>query len=390
MTMPVPLPYGMNDCKIYPYLDAQGTILGPTGYDLPYMQTFSFAEAEEYVDLRGDDSLVATHGNGAQVNWSLEAGGISLTIWSIFTGGQIIETGAAPMRQITLRKLSTDARPYFRVDGSIISDSGGNIKATVYRAKCNGDISGQFGDGAFFITAADGVGLPMTDTKLLYDIVQYETKTDLQTEDVTNPILPPRSSSFTYSDLADDSLTLNWEDVTGATEYVVMQSSDSGQNWAATSPTGTNGTNEQQTVTVTGTPAGGTIQLTFNGYTTAGIAYNAAASAVKSALEALPNIATDEVAVTGGPGPGTPWVVEFKGKYASSNVTQMTAINNLTGGSSPTVAVTTTTPGVPPASTLAITTLTGATAYLFKVASKVGTTTSAYSAPYGPITTPAA
>lgn len=388
-SLPTALPYGMRDCKIYPYADALGTVLGSVGYDLPNMQTFSFAEAEEYNDLRGDDSLVATHGNGAQVNWSLEAGGISLAVWAILTGGQIIETGSAPTRVITLRKLSDDARPYFRVDGQIISDSGGDVHAVIYRAKCNGDISGQFGDGAFFITAADGVGLPIPDTKLLYDIVQYETKTNLQTDDVVNPVLPPRSSSVTVSDLQDTQVTLDWEDVVGATEYVLQQSTDSGGNWSATSPTGTQGTNEEQTVTITGTPNGGTIQLTFGGYTTAGIAYGAAASAVKSALEALPNIATDEVAVTGGPGPGTPWVVEFKGKWASMNVGQMTAVNNLTGGTNPAVAVTTTTPGVPPASTLAVTGLTASTSYLFRIASKVGTISSAYSAAYGPVVTAA-
>jgi hypothetical protein len=41
------------------------------------------------------------------------------------------------------------------------------------------------------------------------------------------------------------------------------------------------------TVTLTGGPAGGTFTLTFRGRTTAGIAYNAAAAAVKTALVAL-------------------------------------------------------------------------------------------------------
>ncbi|NDK91036.1 hypothetical protein GYA93_15800 [Gordonia desulfuricans] len=41
------------------------------------------------------------------------------------------------------------------------------------------------------------------------------------------------------------------------------------------------------TATVTGTPTGGTFTLTYKGKTTAGIAYNAAPSAVKSALVAL-------------------------------------------------------------------------------------------------------
>lgn len=104
-------------------------------------------------------------------------------------------------------------------------------------------------------------------------------------------------------------------------------------------------TDEVQTITITGTPTGGTFTLTFSGQTTAAIAYNANASAVQTALIALSNIASGDVVVTGGPGPGTPYVVTFGGNYDSTNVAQMTATGSFTGGSSPAVTVTTTTPG---------------------------------------------
>lgn len=199
MTTPVPtaLPFGMRDCKIFPYTDAQGTTLALTGYDLPNSQTFSFTDTEEFTDLRGDDDLVATHGNGSQVNWSLEAGGIDLNIWSTFTGGEIIEAGTTPNRTITLRVCSDDARPYFFIMGKIMSDSGGDIHAKVYRCKCNGDISGQFADGQFFVTSIDGVGLPVPGTKLLYDIIQNESAVDINAE---SPPAIPTSTDGTWSD----------------------------------------------------------------------------------------------------------------------------------------------------------------------------------------------
>jgi hypothetical protein len=106
-------------------------------------------------------------------------------------------------------------------------------------------------------------------------------------------------------------------------------------------------TNEVQTVTITGTPTGGTFTLTYGGQTTAGIAYNAAASAVQSALVALSSVGAGNVAVTGGPGPGTAWTVTFQGTLAGTNVAQMTTSGaSLTGGSSPASAVTTATGGV--------------------------------------------
>lgn len=101
---------------------------------------------------------------------------------------------------------------------------------------------------------------------------------------------------------------------------------------------------EVQTVTITGGPTGGTFTLTLNGETTAAIAYNAAAAAVESALEALPSLSAADVAVTGSA--GGPYTVTFGGDYAGENVAAMTASGaSLTGGTSPAVNVATATPG---------------------------------------------
>lgn len=56
------------------------------------------------------------------------------------------------------------------------------------------------------------------------------------------------------------------------------------------------------TVTIGGTPTGGTFTLTFGGQTTAGIAYNAANTAVDSALELLSSVGTGNATVTGSAG----------------------------------------------------------------------------------------
>lgn len=104
--------------------------------------------------------------------------------------------------------------------------------------------------------------------------------------------------------------------------------------------------NEVQTVTITGSPTGGTFTLTYSGQTTAGIAFNANAAAVQSALVALSNLEPGDVTVGGGAGPGTPWTVTFGGSLAAVDVALMTASGaSLTGGTSPAVGVATTTPG---------------------------------------------
>lgn len=102
-------------------------------------------------------------------------------------------------------------------------------------------------------------------------------------------------------------------------------------------------TNEVQTVTVTGSPTGGTFTLTFSGQTTAAIAHNATAAAVQTALEGLSNVNPGDVTVTGNA--GGPYTVTFGGQYLGDNVAQMTATASLTGGTTPGVTVATTTAG---------------------------------------------
>jgi hypothetical protein len=102
---------------------------------------------------------------------------------------------------------------------------------------------------------------------------------------------------------------------------------------------------EQQTITISGGPTGGTWTATYNSVTSGAIPFNATATAVQTALQAMSSIGAGNVTVTGGPGPGTPYVVTFAGTLADTNVAQMTATSSLTGGASPAVAVTTGTQG---------------------------------------------
>ena len=226
---PAKYPFGLRDVKIYPFLDQEGTVLADEGVDLPAAQTFSFADSEDFTDLRGDDELLASHGNGAQVNWTLEAGGIALAAWAIFTGGQIIESGVAPNRTITLRKCSDDARPYFQVRGLAMNDNGGDTVGVVYRAKCNGDISGQFGEGTFFVSSADGIGMAIPGTKLLYDFIQHENRTFLSTTPEPLPITPPKNLMAVA--LSATTGKAVWEPVSTYTGYQYQLSDDGGETW---------------------------------------------------------------------------------------------------------------------------------------------------------------
>lgn len=111
----------------------------------------------------------------------------------------------------------------------------------------------------------------------------------------------------------------------------------------------TTGVNEVQTLTVTGTPTGGTFRLSFKGIKTAPIAHNANSATVQAALEALISVGTGNVTCGGGALPGTPVTITFASALAAGPqplVIFETADNLFTGGTSPTGAVASTTKGV--------------------------------------------
>jgi hypothetical protein len=104
--------------------------------------------------------------------------------------------------------------------------------------------------------------------------------------------------------------------------------------------------NDTQTLAETGTPTGGTFTLTFNGQTTAAIAYNATAAQIATAVGALSNVGSGNISGVGGPLSGSNVALTFIGLLASMPQNLMTAnAAGLTGGSLPNVTVTHTTTG---------------------------------------------
>ncbi|KKL20913.1 hypothetical protein LCGC14_2450700, partial [marine sediment metagenome] len=92
---------------------------------------------------------------------------------------------------------------------------------------------------------------------------------------------------------------------------------------------------EVQTIRINDSVTGGTFALTHDGDETAPIVYNATAAAIQAALLASPT--SEVVTVTGGPGPGTDWIVTWDtaGSVPDTTVTDA----NLTGGVATDVSV---------------------------------------------------
>lgn len=179
MTQPVSLPYGLRAIKVTPFTDNTYTAYG-TSVAFPNSRTLHFTEVAESSQLRGDDTVKATHESAPQVEWELEGGGISFEALRVMYGGTVAETGSAPNRIKTIHKTEDDSRPYFKIEGQIISDSGGDLHAVIYKAKATGDLDGTFQDQEFFLTGASGIGIGsnvVATLRRVWSFVQNETAT---------------------------------------------------------------------------------------------------------------------------------------------------------------------------------------------------------------------
>lgn len=153
-----------------------------------------------------------------------------------------------------------------------------------------------------------------------------------------------RQELYRWGSIAPYAVIITKEDKTFQVKFLEKNPYVLGLYYRVATPTPTGASaNEVQTVTISGTPTGGTFTLDFSGQPTVDIAYNAAASVVQTALQNLSSIGAGNVAVTGSA--GGPYTVTFQGTLAAANLPQMVAVSNLTGGTSPSVAVATTTQG---------------------------------------------
>lgn len=259
------LPYGLRDVKLRP-VNSDGSLGTPV--DLPVSQTLSFSEAEEFEELRGDDRLVAVHGQGPTVEFDIEAGGISLEAWQVLTGGTLSETGVTPAQIKSLTKNTSQSRPYFQIEGQSINDVDGDTHVVIYKAKVTDNLEGEFADGSFFITSCSGQGIGDGDGNL-YTITWNETATAISA-----------------------------------------------------------GIDEVQLILSNGT--GGTFTITYDSQTTSALDWDATTTEVQTALEALSNIDPGEVEVSGSPGAWQ--VKFVNGLGATNVPTMTLGLGSLTGG----------------------------------------------------------
>jgi len=110
------------------------------------------------------------------------------------------------------------------------------------------------------------------------------------------------------------------------------------------------GTNEVQTLTIGGTPTGGTFQLKFEGRTTGDITWSSTNATLLANMNTAMDAAFGASSIVAAAGTLTSGIgtvtLTFGANYARRDVSLMTVAQNALTGTSPTLAIAETTPGV--------------------------------------------
>jgi hypothetical protein len=166
-------PWALVDVKLT-------NMAGDVQVDLPVGRKLSFKERLVNAELRGDGATVAVGAMPDAVEWSLEAGGISLEAYALMSGRTVVESGTTPSRTLTLagRAGPSYAYPYFKIYGKSLGDGDDDVHCKILKAKATDGISGDFGDGEFLVTSCGGIAID-DGTTGVFEFVQNETAADL-------------------------------------------------------------------------------------------------------------------------------------------------------------------------------------------------------------------
>jgi hypothetical protein len=166
-------PFGLREVRIK---------RGATNIALPVARTMTFTPEVVSGEMQGDDETVALTAFERAVEFSLEAGGISLEAWALMTGRTVVEAGSTPNETRTLTAESGAAGnsyPYFEIWGRSVGDDADDIWLHIFDAKLMSSPQGSFQGDQFFVTSLSGKAINRGDG--LYEVVQHETATALPT-----------------------------------------------------------------------------------------------------------------------------------------------------------------------------------------------------------------
>jgi hypothetical protein len=168
--------YSITDLKVAPLTgETPGSLI-----DVPGIRSLTVTLTTEEVELRGDNTVIAVADQGRGLEWSAEAGGLSMAAYQVITGKSFADTGSTPNAIRSMHIASTDNSPYFYLAGKAPGDDAqSELQVHIYRAKASGNIELAFSDGEFLTPGFSGRAVGRTADSRLLTLRVMETGAEL-------------------------------------------------------------------------------------------------------------------------------------------------------------------------------------------------------------------
>lgn len=158
--------YGLRQVRL---VSEDGLITGL----LPAAQTLSWSERLATGELKDHRGLARVDTVIEGIEWSLEAGGISLQAYSLLLAASVETSGLSPNREQRVNRRRGDAMPYVKIYGRSLGDANDGLHVLLKRCKVT-SLEGSLGNQEFLLTECSGVGVADA-TGSLYEVVKVET-----------------------------------------------------------------------------------------------------------------------------------------------------------------------------------------------------------------------
>ena len=159
-------PYGIREIKIISADDSQVASL-PASQKLDFSERFASAERNNYEGLVGVNTLLEA------VEWSLEAGGISLDAHALLMGAAVDVAGSTPNVRRSIRRRALDAMPYVKIYGRAVGDAGDAVHVLLFRCQVT-SMEGSLAGQSFYVTSCSGLAIPDTAGDI-WEVIELET-----------------------------------------------------------------------------------------------------------------------------------------------------------------------------------------------------------------------
>lgn len=166
------MPFGLRQVRV-------SNMAGTLEEDFDAAQEFTFEPEWTTAKQRGNDRTVGSFAHVSGGKGEFMDGKLSTTARAIVFGGTITQTGTSPNEQASMKWGGDGNMPYFKLQGKVMTESGGDLHIVIYKCMAVGGGNLEFKDGEFWSPGFEFEAVYDDVAGCVWEEIAHETTTAL-------------------------------------------------------------------------------------------------------------------------------------------------------------------------------------------------------------------